>query len=274
MILKFIKNSSDVIKYNENQIYIKPHDLLKPYIAHYTVSFPTNSISINKLTIIPDASGCLIFTFYENKVESSVWGATTKTVIVSSGMENYYVRVFVEFLPGGLFCFTKENQIDLTNMQMSLWQVNNHIHSLVAQAFEQSIDLENFLERLNFILLPYVIEKSSSLILINAIEKLKVSKGIISVRELSIFSNYSERHMNRIFKEHIGMNIKTFSRLIRINASIQNMKDKKIILSSLAQDSGFYDEAHFIHDFKSICGVTPMKYLSNMSSFYNEIFKF
>lgn len=274
MISKVIKNTRNIIKYSENQIYIKPHDLLKPYIAHYTISFPAKSTAVSNLTIIPDASGCFIFTFFEDKFETSVWGPMTKTTVVSSGIENYCVRVFVEFLPGGLYYFTRENQMNLTDLKVPLWQVNSHIPSLVAEAFQKAKGLDNFLEILNFILLPYIIGKKSSLILINAIEQLKLSRGIMSVKELSSLSNYSERHLNRIFNECTGMNIKTFSKLIRINNSIENLKNKRIILSSFAQDNGFYDEAHFIHDFKSICGITPKKYLSNMSDFYNEVFKF
>lgn len=74
--------------------------------------------------------------------------------------------------------------------------------------------------------------------------------------------------------DYIGMIVKTFSRIIRINASIQRMKKTKFMLSALAQDSGFYDQSHFIYDFKSVCGITPKAYLSNMSVFYNETLKF
>ncbi len=38
--------------------------------------------------------------------------------------------------------------------------------------------------------------------------------------------------------------------------------------------TGFYDMPHFIHEFKSICGITPQKYQDNMSDFYSEIAKF
>ena len=41
----------------------------------------------------------------------------------------------------------------------------------------------------------------------------------------------------------------------------------------LAQDLEYYDQAHFIHDFKDICGLAPSLYLKNKSDFYNEEFK-
>ena len=45
-------------------------------------------------------------------------------------------------------------------------------------------------------------------------------------------------------------------------------------IAALAQEAGFYDQSHFIHDFSHICGVAPGAYLQNLSAFYNEIFKF
>ncbi|MBU3130188.1 helix-turn-helix domain-containing protein [Clostridium tagluense] len=273
MILKFKRSSRYAIKYTENQIYIKPHELLKPYISHYTVSFPDNSVVSDRLTLVPDASGCLVFKFDENAVDSLLWGATTKNVVVKNDVNDCPMRLFIEFLPSGLFYFTGVRQADLTDLRLSLWQVNNELHSLVVEAFERSKDLDHFIEMLNSILLPFIMEKKSLHTIPCAIEQLKQSHGMMSVKELSDLVHYSDRHLNRLFNDYIGMNIKTFSRLIRINTSIKQIKNRKKILY-LSQNIGFYDQSHFIHDFKSICGVTPKSYFSNMSDFYNETLKF
>ncbi|MEF9879914.1 MAG: AraC family transcriptional regulator [Clostridia bacterium] len=45
-------------------------------------------------------------------------------------------------------------------------------------------------------------------------------------------------------------------------------------LAYLAQESGFYDQAHFIREFKEVCAVTPGDYRRSMSDFYNEPLKF
>lgn len=85
---------------------------------------------------------------------------------------------------------------------------------------------------------------------------------------------YSERHLNRIFNQFLGMSVKTYSRLIRINRVLQTIKQKETQLSKLAQDLGYYGQSHFIHDFKAVCGVNPTEYKEKMSDFYNEDFKF
>ena len=45
-------------------------------------------------------------------------------------------------------------------------------------------------------------------------------------------------------------------------------------LSYLAQTLGYYDQAHFNHDFKSVCGVSPTIYQQKLSDFYKETHKF
>lgn len=63
---------SNFFKKGQNHYFIAPHTLLKPYISHYTISFPGNSIVSNILTLIPDASGCIVFTFDGNQLHSQI----------------------------------------------------------------------------------------------------------------------------------------------------------------------------------------------------------
>ena len=59
-----------------------------------------------------------------------------------------------------------------------------------------------------------------------------------------------------------------------MNNAVKLMKEGSNGLIAIAQLLGYYDQAHFIHDFKAIVGVSPKAYLENMSSFYNENYKF
>ena len=70
------------------------------------------------------------------------------------------------------------------------------------------------------------------------------------------------------------MSAKTFLRLVRINGAIQRMQRREVARTMLAQEAGFYDQSHFIREFKAVCGVTPRQYLEGMSGFYNEALKF
>lgn len=276
MILKFKNIFFNEVKRTQNHIFITPHKLLKHYIAHYTISFSSNDIvSIpDTLTLIPDGSGCLVFTFDGNFFGSKIYGATTKTVIVKNDVNACPMRLFIEFLPCGLYYFTGIKQMDLTDLILSLNDVNSKLHFCILEAFEMSQNLDIFIQKLNYVLISFIKNNNIPYTLLSSVKRLKLSNGIMSVKELSNLEFYSERHLNRIFNEYMGINTKTFSRIIRVNMSIQQMKNRNFVLSTLAQDMGFYDQSHFIHDFKYICGTTPKNYLLTMSDFYNEPLKF
>ena len=70
--------------------------------------------------------------------------------------------------------------------------------------------------------------------------------------------------------------LQQYLRLQRINRALSVLENPadSFFLIALAQSLGYYDQSHFIHDFKSVCGITPTGYLQNMSDFYKETYKF
>lgn len=258
---------------NKNQIYIAPNKALRGYVAKYTLSFASNASVPDMMTLIPDASGCLIFTFDGSSVTSLLWGTTTKTFNVKNDMYYYPIQLYIELLPGGLFYLTGIKQAELTNLQMPLQQINSTLHFLISNAFENAETLNCFISNINSILLWYFQNRTLPQVLFSVLENVKRFNGCLSVGELAKMEFYSERHLNRLFNDYLGTNIKTFSSIVRINHVLQEMSSGSQLTADIAQTSGFYDQAHFIHAFKAICGETPKKYFENMSDLYNESYK-
>lgn len=103
-------------------------------------------------------------------------------------------------------------------------------------------------------------------------KRIQSGKGLIQVKDLANEVFYSEKQLNRLFQKTIGTNIKTFSRIVRINHAAHLLK-QPIAISQIAEQLGHYDTAHFAHDFKDIYGLTPIDYIQKMSFFYNDPFK-
>ncbi|AUA21755.1 TPA: helix-turn-helix transcriptional regulator [Clostridioides difficile] len=253
--------------------YILPHKLLRQYIAHYTISIPDTSIKEN-LTLIPDASGCMIFKFDKKGIESAFWGATTKTTIVKNDIENVLFRVFVEFRPGGVYYLTGLSQRESTDLKISLEDFNTLFSLEVNSIFERTSTIEELVEQLDMLFLSYLLKSNIVDMTIPILENARKQNSIMSVKNISQISCYSERHLNRIFNNSLGMSVKSYLRLLRINLVLQEIQNNKIPFATLAQDIGYYDQSHFINDFKSICGVNPTTYIKNLSDFYNEKYKF
>jgi AraC-like DNA-binding protein len=97
----------------------------------------------------------------------------------------------------------------------------------------------------------------------HAIKMIENSKGKIKAQDMAHEVCLGIKQFERTFSKHVGINPKKFASIVRFQNVIQtNGKDKKS-MSQIAFDNGYYDQSHFIHDFKSLTGITP-------KAFFNE----
>lgn len=282
---------SAISKYEDNRrillkaddyLYVLPHEALKPYISNYTLTFPTENLMTDHYTVIPHGSSTLVFHFDGNQMYGDLFGASTKANSVGKQANRSVWILIIEFQPGGLFPLIQENQSQLADNIFSLEFLHKPLQNLVFELVDKSWCIDTLFSELDKIFLNYLHKNDKkqryhdSLTLKMAAHHIIGVNGLISTGDLARSVHYSERHLNRIFKQYIGTGTKTFARIVRANKAIQLFRNPNLssTISHVADQMGFYDHSHFTRDFKSICGVTPEKYLENMSDFYNEISKY
>ena len=70
--------------------------------------------------------------------------------------------------------------------------------------------------------------------------------------------------MERKFMMVIGMSPKQLSRVVRLQATLKMLEQKQFTsLTSLAYENGYYDQAHFIKDFKEFTGHSPKSFYAD-----------
>ena len=83
----------------------------------------------------------------------------------------------------------------------------------------------------------------------------------------------SRRHFERRFAEQIGVTPKAFQRTARLNHTVRELLlGASGDMLATALDHGYYDQAHFIHDFRAFVGQSPSAFLRNSADaahFYN-----
>ena len=79
------------------------------------------------------------------------------------------------------------------------------------------------------------------------------------VSKISDSLGYSERHINSVFKCDFGVPVKQYSNIIRMQSAIEQLRQADVM--DVVSDLGYYDQAHFIHDFKRYTGLTPKGFL-------------
>nr|WP_237028599.1 helix-turn-helix domain-containing protein [Pedobacter steynii] len=90
----------------------------------------------------------------------------------------------------------------------------------------------------------------------------RLSGGSIAVGKLSAEIGMSQRQLSRRFQENIGLSPKAYLRVFRFVQSLQHLKKYPLIsLTEVAYQSGYYDQAHFIHDYRVYTGHSPSEVL-------------
>jgi AraC-like DNA-binding protein len=95
-----------------------------------------------------------------------------------------------------------------------------------------------------------------------AVARILDSPNSLSIRSVAEKTGYSSKHFIRIFSDHVGVTPKRFLRIIRFQRAINEIEVKgNIPWAALAYDCGYYDQAHFISDFRAFSGLTPLEYM-------------
>jgi len=105
---------------------------------------------------------------------------------------------------------------------------------------------------------------SSDYELIKAVQQLMLkNRGLVTSKDLELFTGYSERHLERKFENYIGLTPKKYGNIIRLHHFINLMKKNtdRESMAGLSYDAGYTDQSHLIKDFKSNTGLTPNQYL-------------
>ena len=87
------------------------------------------------------------------------------------------------------------------------------------------------------------------------------SQGLISIAELSHDLGQSDRWLRTKFSERLGISPKTFASIIRFHSCFQALlRNKQGFLQDRQFNDFYYDQAHFIKEFKRFIGHPPAKY--------------
>jgi methylphosphotriester-DNA--protein-cysteine methyltransferase len=94
-----------------------------------------------------------------------------------------------------------------------------------------------------------------------AIQALIHRDGRMMLDELAGQMGTGMRQMERQFREHAGFTAKKLSRILRFQSTLKHFPARPMqSLTDIALDHGYYDQAHFIHDFKAFSGYAPSEY--------------
>jgi AraC-like DNA-binding protein len=94
----------------------------------------------------------------------------------------------------------------------------------------------------------------------------------LRLQQLTDQIGYSQKHFISLFKAQVGVSPKEYMKIIRFQKAIRDIEKSRIIhWSEIAQRNGFYDQAHFINEFRNYSGFTPGEYIRRKTDVLNYI---
>lgn len=88
--------------------------------------------------------------------------------------------------------------------------------------------------------------------------------GQIRVAQLASEIGLCSRQLNRRFENAVGVTPKRFARVSRFLKGVRHLRRRSdLTLTNTALECGYFDQAHFNHDFRKFAGMTPTDFLTS-----------
>ncbi len=253
-----------------------PHpDLAAVVKCHWILEVPGN-IDTPKQRVIPDGSIEMCFILGDDvrrftsenefiiQPRAMVFGQITKPYFVqpTGSVDTFAIR----FYPYGFANFIKQPIHKLADCETPLTSL---FEERIAKQLEKEIieanSTQSRIEIIERFLLNRLADQSTiDTIVKSTINILSQTKGSASINSILKEDLSKRRNLERKFSKQVGISPKQLGRIIRLQAALKMMLNEQAeTLTQVAYESEYYDQAHFIKDFKEFTGVNPKEYLDH-----------
>jgi len=258
--------------------YFSPSEVLKPYIKHYYIFESDSDIGFED-TVFPSGDMEMIFNLGEGIWESSIdnifsrtpkielWGQITRPLAIRS--KGRHTMLGIKFFTHSAAYFL-DDEIGIFNDHVSDLAdiIGKPVKVLHAQLWETK-DTAKRIELIEHFLLKRLIAGEKKSLRIDKVGHIltSIKKNPEENNINNIASKYgiTSRYLHKLIHQNTGLSPSSFNKIIRFQFSLKLITKNDQPFTSIAYNCGYFDQSHFIRDFKSFTGFTPSAYLENIT---------
>lgn len=240
-----------------------PTEKLKLYIKYFVVS--ENELE-NEYKVFP-SSGLVIG--FQYKGQLSTVKDNTESKLTSAGVtgitDSYKIfknsadigTILVYFTEVGFTHFASHPANELFNLSLSLDDIFDK--SNVTEVEEKLTIVTTDKQRIKIVeqfLVSQLKDIETDILIVEAVKLIYQSNGTIRIKELNEKLFISQSPFEKRFRKVVGTTAKKFASIVRFNTVLENLNETKT-LTEICYENHFFDQAHFIKDFKQFTGDTP-----------------
>jgi len=241
-----------------------PPDLAAAVVCAWTRRAPA-ALDVAVHRVLPDGCTDILFVFGDGGVAgASVVGAMTRPILVEGPHPRLYVGV--RLAPGYAQSAFRVPASELTDQRVAYELLERQAAEHV-DAVAGATDAECVAAAFEIVRQRLVRGTDVSRSVLAAVRRIVQADGNLKVAALAGEIGVTRQQLARQFAAHVGLTPKMFARVVRARAALGRAASARLAhprnvnWGAIAYDLGYYDQPHFIDDFKEITGQTPGDWL-------------
>ncbi|HEX2968468.1 MAG TPA: AraC family transcriptional regulator [Bacteroidales bacterium] len=263
---------------NEIIRYPVQYPLLKKYIRFFWELHIDNALlnhkiipqrNINMRFNLSETPHCLNINNREHATEDVYFlGLQDHFTNINLKIEGRVDVLGICFYPDGFYPFLKIPVSEFKNQLLGADEIGFKIANNINARLKETGDVISRLTILENELILLINQNSSIPESFRKLfESLRNNDNSIHLAEFCIRNNISIRKLERMFNKYVGVSANTYSTLNRFHKSInQILYSNYSKMTDLAYDNGYFDQMHFIKEFKRFAGNTPKNFAQQNNS--------
>lgn len=173
----------------------------------------------------------------------------------------------VKFTPAGYYLVTQANMPKLVDKQIKLVNWQQQPLAALYPPIADKIEFEARARLFEKSVADFDQRKMRKACKVNQIiAYIRAGPDIFNTNQVADYFNIGERQLQRLFKQYVGLTPKWIIRKARMQECIEALQSGDYDWQILIEQLGFYDQAHFIKEFKLMTGFTPGQYIQGFAS--------
>lgn len=246
--------------------YFIPSDILKPYIKYFVISEQEKSQTYK---ILPDTSLVIGFQYrgtlsiIQNNIElplapSGITGLQETFKIFKNTADTSTVLIYFKEMGAAHFFNQPLHEIFAQSISMDNL-INPSELSLIEEKLQASDTDAGRIDVIEKLLISKLQSSKPDLLVAGALYHIAKSNGDIKISTLAKQFHTSKSPLEKRFRRLVGASPKKYASILRLQAILKRYPQAKS-LTDLGYGAGYFDQAHFIKDFKAFTGQTPEQY--------------